>query len=258
MSEKVMCKDRYNSTLLNGMSNAKFLKVEDSKDYNLEEVEMFTHELAQREDNELNPNALVYTDGSCSKMCDSKSSSKIQQNCDHRANNKSTKDVINYKRKDNRIMPSEIRDFDSAQIMHKVDRFINFIKDFDQLSLATVNSVTGLIKSRPMYTYDRIQDLHIYLLTHYDSDIISDIKKDSRVNLVIKGGEKKYTNWCSIGGNADIITDSKMVASLWSPTVKTWLNNLGDDLNNCSENDPRLTCIFIETNSIDYFICNNQ
>ncbi|KXN75039.1 hypothetical protein CONCODRAFT_1835 [Conidiobolus coronatus NRRL 28638] len=153
------------------------------------------------------------------------------------------------------IEPSRLK---SIHIKYKVDKLINFIKDFDISTLTTVSSATRGLKSRPMYIYNRIQDLYFCLLAQFGSDTISDIKNDSRVNLAFSRKDSKIVKWCSISGNADVITDSKMVASVWSPTVKTWLNNLGDGLNNCSENDPRLTCIFIETNSIDYFICNNQ
>lgn len=207
---------------------------------------------------------------------------KNQQDFDYKVNNTLIKGSINYKRKDNQIMPTENGDFnkyfrdseiyskniyfadikistlDSTHIIYKVDKLTNFIKYFDQLSLATVDSLSGLIKSRPIYVHDRIQDLYVYLLTHYDSDIFSNIKKNSRVNLAIKKEDSKCLNWRSICKNADIITDSRMVASLWSLAVKNWLNNLEDGLNNCTENDPRLTCIFIEASTIDYFIINGQ
>jgi general stress protein 26 len=153
------------------------------------------------------------------------------------------------------IEPSRLK---SIHIKYKVDQIINFIKDFDVSTLTTVSSAMGGLKSRQMYIYGRIQDLYFCLLAQFDSGIISDIKNDSRVNLTFSRKDRKFVKWCSISGTADAITDSKIVANLWSPTVKTWLNNLGDGLNNCTKSDPRIVCIFIETQSIKYSVVNNN
>lgn len=60
--------------------------------------------------------------------------------------------------------------------------------------------------------------------------------------------------WASVSGEASIVTDRDTVKKYYSPSLKTWLGDLGDGKHDGSENDPRIGVIRISTKTATYAI----
>lgn len=58
--------------------------------------------------------------------------------------------------------------------------------------------------------------------------------------------------WASISGEASIVTDRSTVSKYYSPSLKTWLGDLGDGKHDGSENDPRIGVIRIKAKTATY------
>lgn len=148
--------------------------------------------------------------------------------------------------------------FEAPTVNDKVKGFIKLVKDFNQVTLVTTDSNNGQLKSRIMYVYDRIEEIQFYLLSKYESDIISDINANHKVNLTFQQGERTSTNWCSISAIATVVTDHIVIENLWNSSVRNWLKDLGDKRKDASKTDPRIVAILVEPKAIDYFLDNQS
>ncbi|KXN75035.1 hypothetical protein CONCODRAFT_165287 [Conidiobolus coronatus NRRL 28638] len=152
----------------------------------------------------------------------------------------------------------EASKFEAPTINDKVKEFTKLIKDFNQATLVTTDSNNGQLKSRIMYVYDRIEEIQFYLLSKHDSDLISDINADPKVNLTFQQSERASANWCSISAVATVVTDHNIIEKLWNNSVRNWLKDLGDKRKDASKTDPRIVAILIEPKAIDYFLDNQS
>lgn len=64
--------------------------------------------------------------------------------------------------------------------------------------------------------------------------------------------------WASVSGDAEIITDRSVVSKYYTPSLKTWLGDLGDGKHDGSENDPRIGVIKIKTKTATYAIARSN
>lgn len=64
--------------------------------------------------------------------------------------------------------------------------------------------------------------------------------------------------WASVSGEASILADRETVRKYYSPSLKTWLGDLGDGIHDGSENDPRIGVIKITTKTATYAISRSN
>jgi len=85
--------------------------------------------------------------------------------------------------------------------------------------------------------------------TNTQSGKTSDLKSDSHVNISFL---TPSGSWASISGTASVISDRSIVQKYYSPTLKTWLGDLGDGVHDGSENDPRIGVIKVKALTATY------
>lgn len=91
--------------------------------------------------------------------------------------------------------------------------------------------------------------------TNTESGKTDDLEKDSAANMSFYNGTGE---WASLSGNAEIVTDRSVVSKYYSPSLKTWVGDLGDGKHDGSENDPRIGVIRIKTKTATYAISRSN
>jgi len=87
--------------------------------------------------------------------------------------------------------------------------------------------------------------------TNTESNKTDELQEDSHVNVSFLNSSGE---WASISGTASVETDRELVKKHYSPTLKTWLGDLGDGKHDGSENDPRIGIIRVKTLSATYAV----
>ncbi|OAL36416.1 hypothetical protein AYO20_04312 [Fonsecaea nubica] len=85
--------------------------------------------------------------------------------------------------------------------------------------------------------------------TNTESGKTSDLSSDEHVNMSFLNSSG---SWASISGTASIITDRATVKKYYTPTLKTWVGDLGDGQHDGSENDPRIGIIKVKALTATY------
>lgn len=98
--------------------------------------------------------------------------------------------------------------------------------DADVALLAT-NILTIPLSTRPMSTQDVGNEGNIWFMSRIDSDKNKDIAKDTRVELFY--ANKSSSEYLTVYGHAEVLTDRKRIDELWSPMAKAWFNKGKDD-----------------------------
>jgi general stress protein 26 len=91
--------------------------------------------------------------------------------------------------------------------------------------------------SRPMSVQKADKEGCLWFLSPTDSGQNRDIKGNKSVQLYFHGS--KHSDFMHLIGEAEILTDKKIIQELWNPILKTWFTE--------GENDPRISIIKFTT-----------
>lgn len=111
------------------------------------------------------------------------------------------------------------------------------------IAILVTNLSNVPLSSRPMSTQDVDDDGNIWFISKNESHKNEDIINDSRVQLFYSN--KSSSEYLSIYGNAEVLTDRDRIEELWSPIAKTWFNE--------GKDDPTLTLIRVVPSDAYYW-----
>jgi len=148
--------------------------------------------------------------------------------------------------------PYKAKNKDEPGLEQKVNDLSAFIQSAKFGMLTTRIADSGLLVSRCMALAAQESggiDLIFHTNTH--SGKASDLDSDSHVNMSFLNSSG---SWASISGTASVIEDRSVVKKYYTPTLKTWLGDLGDGTHDGSENDPRIGVIRIKAVTATYAV----
>ncbi|KAJ2967398.1 hypothetical protein NUW58_g10464 [Xylaria curta] len=114
--------------------------------------------------------------------------------------------------------------------------------------MTTRDQASGRLVSRCMAVAPSVDYL---FFTNTESHKTDELKGDPHVNIAFLD---TYGQWASISGTASIETDRSLIEKHYSPTLKAWMGDLGDDKHNGSQNDPRIGIIRVKMATATYAI----
>lgn len=110
------------------------------------------------------------------------------------------------------------------------------------------NIQSGVYNTRPMANIEVDINGSCWFFTNKNSDIISDIEKDSRVHLVFSNPVKE--SYLDLRGCASIQYDRQSIEDKWNPIVKAWFPE--------GKDDPELCLIKVKTDEAHYWDNNHS
>jgi general stress protein 26 len=129
--------------------------------------------------------------------------------------------------------------------LEELDKLIEGI----ETAMFTTRRHDGHLVSRPMATQERIRDTDLWFVTDADTDKLDDLVMDPHVNCSYYN--MKSREWVSVAGIATVTQDRNLIKELYKPDWKAWFGDVGGDRNG-GPDDPRLTLIFVEADSVVY------
>ena len=130
----------------------------------------------------------------------------------------------------------------------KLDDLYELI-DGIEIAMFTTRRADGHMVSRPMQTQERTSGVDLWFMTNIETHKLDDLMTDPHVNLAYY--DTKSREWVSVAGLATVSTDRELIRELYKPDWKAWLGDEGDSRDG-SENDPRITIILVEAQSVTY------
>lgn len=133
----------------------------------------------------------------------------------------------------------------SQKKLEELDRLIDGI----ETAMFTTRRHDGHLVSRPMATQERIGDADLWFVTDADASKLDELVMDPHVNCSYYNN--KTREWVSVSGVARIVRDKKKIRQLYKPDWRIWFADEGGERDG-SADDPRLTLIFVEADSVVY------
>ncbi len=95
------------------------------------------------------------------------------------------------------------------------------------IALFATNILTIPTSVRPMSTQGVDEEGNLWFMSRIDSNKNRDIANDNRVQLFYSN--KSNSEYLSIYGHAEIVTDRNKIEELWTPIAKAWFTEGKDD-----------------------------
>ena len=106
--------------------------------------------------------------------------------------------------------------------------------------LTTINE-EGALVSRPLAVQEVKDDGDMWFFTSSTTSQVAQVRADSRVNVSFGKG----TEWVSVAGTAEVVTDRQKIHELWNPAVEAWFPD-GPDT-------PEVVLLHVESDSAEYW-----
>ncbi|EXJ67666.1 protein bli-3 [Cladophialophora psammophila CBS 110553] len=147
--------------------------------------------------------------------------------------------------------PYKAKNKDEPGLEEKITALNDFAKSCKFGMMTTRIADSGLLVSRCMaLAAQESGGADLLFHTNTESGKTSDLSSDSHVNISFLAPSSG--SWASISGTASIITDRATVKKYYTPTLKTWVGDLGDGVHDGSENDPRIGVIKVKALTATY------
>ncbi|KIW93802.1 uncharacterized protein Z519_05117 [Cladophialophora bantiana CBS 173.52] len=147
--------------------------------------------------------------------------------------------------------PYKAKNKDEPGLEEKIAALNDFVKSCKFGMMTTRIADSGLLVSRCMaLAAQESGGVDFLFHTNTESGKTSDLSSDSHVNISFLATSSG--SWASISGTASIITDRATVKKYYTPTLKTWVGDLGDGVHDGSENDPRIGVIKVKALTATY------
>ncbi|WP_406600861.1 pyridoxamine 5'-phosphate oxidase family protein [Microvirga rosea] len=105
-------------------------------------------------------------------------------------------------------------------------KLYGMIKDMKIAMMTTVDT-DGALHSRPMYSQEADENGDLWFFTKVQSPKMTEISRDSEVNLAYANPEKQ--NYVSVSGKAEIVRDKATIEQKWSEGLRAWFPDGKDD-----------------------------
>ncbi len=124
-----------------------------------------------------------------------------------------------------------------AQGISKVTDIINDSK----IGMLTTINEAGALVSRPLAVQDVKDDGDMWFFTGLGTSQVAHVRADARVNVAFG----KNTEWVSVAGTAEVVTDRAEIHELWNQAVEAWFPD-GPDT-------PEVVLLHVESDSAEYW-----
>ncbi|KAG9773550.1 Protein bli-3 [Exophiala dermatitidis] len=148
--------------------------------------------------------------------------------------------------------PYKAKNKDEPGVEEKINDLSDFIRACKFGMLTTRIADSGLLVSRCMaLAAQETGGIDLIFHTNTHSGKTSDLESDSHVNVSFLNSSG---SWASISGTATVSDDRSLVKKYYTPSLKTWVGDLGDGVHDGSENDPRIGIIKVKTITATYAV----
>jgi general stress protein 26 len=101
-----------------------------------------------------------------------------------------------------------------------LEKLKEMIKDIDFCMLSTIDE-NGSVHSRPMSLNSQVDDeANLWFFTSSNSLKASEIESSPQVNASFSNPEE--SQYVSLSGTAELVTDRAKIKELWKPILKAW------------------------------------
>jgi len=148
--------------------------------------------------------------------------------------------------------PYKAKNKDEPGVETKINELNSFIQSQKYGMMTTRVADSGLLVSRCMaLAAQESGGVDLLFHTNTESGKTHDLESDSHINISFCASNG---SWASISGTASVISDRDFVKKYYTPSLKTWLGDLGDGTHDGSENDPRIGIIKVKTVTATYAV----
>lgn len=106
--------------------------------------------------------------------------------------------------------------------------------------LTTINE-EGALVSRPLAVQEVKDDGDMWFFTSSETSQVAHVRADSRVNVSFG----KNTEWVSVAGTAEVVTDRQKIHEMWNQVVEAWFPD-GPDT-------PEVVLLRVDSDSAEYW-----
>jgi len=134
----------------------------------------------------------------------------------------------------------------------KIDDLYHLIEGIHVCMMTTRCADTGKLVSRAMSPRkpDPNVPADLWFIANNTTHKFEELRADPNVNLAFyKPGTSE---WISVSGTAEIVSDRKKIDELYEADIKTWFGDLGDGVHDGSAKDPRISLIFVKADTVHY------
>ncbi|MFJ4169565.1 pyridoxamine 5'-phosphate oxidase family protein [Paenarthrobacter sp. NPDC089714] len=119
----------------------------------------------------------------------------------------------------------------------KVTDIINHTK----IGMLTTINESGALVSRPLAVQEVRDDGDLWFFTGLGTSQVAHIRGDSRVNVSFG----KNTEWVSVAGTAEVVTDRTTIRELWNQAVEAWFPD--------GPETPEVCLLRVDSDSAEYW-----
>lgn len=123
---------------------------------------------------------------------------------------------------------------------HAISKVTDIINDSKIGMLTTLNE-DGALVSRPLAVQEVQEDGDMWFFTGLRTSQVAHVRKDPRVNVSFG----KNTEWVSVAGTAEIVTDRQKIHDMWNQVVEAWYPD-GPDT-------PEVCLLRVDSDSAEYW-----
>lgn len=131
----------------------------------------------------------------------------------------------------------------------KLDDLYKLI-DGVETAMITTRRADGHLVSRPMQTQRRTTGTDLWFMTNLESEKYEELANDEHINLAYY--KPRTREWVSVSGRAILSRDRDLIDSLYHPSWRAWLGDVGDGKRDGGPHDPRIALILVEAESVVY------
>ena len=124
-----------------------------------------------------------------------------------------------------------------AQSISRVTEIINDAR----IGMVTTINEDGALVSRPLAVQEVMDDGDMWFFTGLGTSQVAHVRADPRVNVAFG----KKTEWVSVAGTAEVVTDRAKIHEMWNQVVEAWFPD-GPDT-------PEVCLLRVESDSAEYW-----
>ncbi|CAN7148902.1 general stress protein 26 [Arthrobacter sp. PvP023] len=121
-----------------------------------------------------------------------------------------------------------------------ISKVTKIINDSHIGMLTTINEAGALV-SRPLAVQEVKDDGDMWFFTSSETSQVAHVRADPRVNVAFG----KNTEWVSVAGTAEIVTDRQKIHDMWNQVVEAWFPD-GPDT-------PEVVLLRVDSDSAEYW-----
>jgi general stress protein 26 len=121
-----------------------------------------------------------------------------------------------------------------------ISKVIDIINDSRIGMFTTINEASALV-SRPLAVQDVKDDGDMWFFTSSNTSQVAHIRANPAVNVSFGKG----TEWVSVAGTAEVVTDRQLIRDMWNQMVEAWFPD-GPDT-------PEVVLLHVGSDSAEYW-----